>query len=210
MRAIVSLVLLALLVCACGSGGGGNAPTLFLSAPNVPPMSGLIFGPPGGATVLPSTTSLVWAGDVGNDTQEFGFYRFNVAAIPQGSQIVEATFRVGQRTVVNSPFASLGGQVLVDHVELGAALDPADYVPTVYAMNVAVLSTSPAAGQRSASIRSAVQADVSAGRTHTDIRLRFPTPTNGNGLVDDVEFNNQADGAGTGLRPILEITYRLP
>ena len=61
-----------------------------------------------------------------------------------------------------------------------------------------------------APVLSSQTADVSAGRTHTDIRLRLPTANNGEAVWDDVGFNNLMDSGGSGLFPIREIRYREP
>lgn len=211
MRTALCIALLAVLASGCGSGGGNLAATQFHSAPNVPVMSGYIHGPPAGPVVVPSTGSLIWVGDHSNNHAEYGYYRFNISAIPGGSVIVEAYFRVGQELISGSPYANLGGQVMVDHLDLGAALDPADYTsPAMFTAGVAVLSTDPGITQKSANVTAAVQADVNAGRPRTDLRLRFPTGSDGDGFYDDTAFNNQANNGGSGLLPLLEIRYRAP
>jgi len=209
-----TLFFVVVLVCACGGGGGSGGtstpPGTTVQAVNVPEMSGYIHNTPGGAVVEPSTVDLVAVGDEVNDQAACGYYRFNIAMIPPGATILAATFTVGQHMVLGNPYIDLGGDIVIDHVNLGAALDPTDLTaPNVLAWWYTQMSQM-SGGYVQADLTSAVQADVNAGRTRTDLMLHFPGNTDSDGQADYVQLNNLADHSGSGLVPRLTIRFLAP
>jgi hypothetical protein len=113
---------------------------------------------------------------------------------------------MAQAAVTGLPYAL--GNVLVDHVDIGAALDATDYAAVALLANVGTLSTDAVLTVKFLDVKAEVLADIAAARTTSDFRLRFPATTDGDGLIDSVHFEDMENNIGTGAYPELVIVYK--
>ena len=136
-------------------------------------------------------------------------YSFDISSIPAGAQIVSATLRLYQAQAVGSPFTTLGN-VLVDRIDIGAALDGADYASAALTSNIGTLSTSATIEYKMLDVTVAVQADRSASRSKSQFRLRFSTADkNGDGVRDFLSFTDAEDSCcGVSKPPELIVAYK--
>jgi hypothetical protein len=143
-----------------------------------------------------------------------GFLRFGLGALPAASDIVGATLRVQQLSAGLQASADpyqLLGNVVVDHMDFGATIEAGDFQLVAIAPATATLSTNNTAELKSTDVTALVRADLSAGRTRTDVRLRF----NAEVLGTPAEayrgtFFGETSGliSAQGPRPELVLTYR--
>lgn len=192
---------------ACGGGGGGSStppPTpvtvdLLLDVPN----TGFTSSDSG----LPAINTTLSVGDLsGGNASVRGFLSFSLAQIPAGATIQLATLRVSQVGILGGPYVSLGGAVLVDHVDLGPALDATDHAAPALTANVATLSTTDVLEIKTAVVTAEVVADLAAPRATSAFRLRFPVATDLDALNDTALFRNQNPGEEL----VLRVTYLAP
>lgn len=161
-----------------GGGGGEDQDTLALAG--VAAREGV--GNSGGGLTVGS----VILGDGGVNQVLRGFLSFDLSPIPAGATVVSATLQLSQFLVFGEPFAELGSMV-ADHVDLGAALDIADFSAAPLQSAVATLFTTPALGTILVDVTSSVLDDLGDGRTRTEFRLRFTTDTNMDGGQDSTQ-----------------------
>ena len=134
---------------------------------------------------------------------------FDLSAIPEGSEIVEAWIITSQTNIEGVPYDRLGGVVLVDHVDLGETVSGADYDSTPLRVGVGVISDGPTVGDRRVDVTEAVRDDWRDGRTRSAYRLRFPIE--GASIVerDLAVFQDPLDARSLFMRqPLLGISYR--
>lgn len=137
------------------------------------------------------------------------FFRFPHPALPAGSEIVRATFVVGQEGGAGTPYTNLGS-VVVDHVDLGAILDASDFDATALTTSHGTLSTDATLEAKSLDITALVQADRLAGRTQTDLRLRFEISGDSDATADFAIWNDAAGSGHTGALPLVMVIVRVP
>lgn len=165
----------------------------------------------GGLAVTQSTlATLPGTGDFGQGAQSRRqFLSFDLAPLPAGTTVQSAVLSVYQARVDGTPYAS-HGVVVVDHLVYGT-LDSADYDRPAMTSALGTLSSSPSLALRVLDLTSAVQADLAAGRTRTQVRLRWNAlDRNGDATDDQACFADADDALGTGLPPRLLLTYSSP
>lgn len=137
------------------------------------------------------------------------FYSFDLSAIPAGATIDSATLKLYQANVKGQPYTVLGN-VIVDHVDLGTALDGSDYGAPAIASNIGTLSTSPTIEYKTLDVTSSVQADRTVGRQRSQYRLRFSNKdSNNDGVSDLAQFTDAEDSCcGVNQPPQLIVVYR--
>jgi hypothetical protein len=180
-----------------GPGGGVVVDTLF----GIADLSGIVQSD--GSS---SATSNPFVGDVdatdSNRTTR-GLLSFDLTTIPPGRNVVTAFLRVYQSQVVGAPYGDLGNIVL-DHVIYGNALDSVDFVDGTIDSEFATLSSSDSLGIKRANIFKQVKADLAAGRTESQFRLGFSLKDgNDNDLQDYAVFRDEEDFPP----PIIIVTY---
>ena len=129
------------------------------------------------------------------------FYSFDISTIPAGAQIVSATLRLYQAQSVGSPFTKLGN-VVVDRIDIGPALDAADYASLALTSNIGTLSTNSTIEYKVLDVTNAVKSDRSAARNKSEFRLRFSTAYKwGDTVRDFVSFTDAEDSCCAVSRP---------
>jgi len=129
------------------------------------------------------------------------YFTFDLNGLPAGAEVTQAVFATRLVSVVNTPFADLGGHANLARVSFttfdGAALKaaaPADIAP---------LSTTPDLGPRELDVTAAVADDVAKRvqqENKSQFRLAFPTASDGNADIDRANF----------LAPELGVKYLAP
>lgn len=206
LRHVPSFVVLAAASVAAGCGGGGifgPDPIQVLNAPAVEDGYST-----SSSTALTSGNAIA-VGDNSADDVRRGFVCFDIGSIPSGSHVVTAVLRLAQVDVSGNPYPPLLA-VNVDHVNVGAAIDPSDVFAAPLQWDIGTLSNDGALTTRSLDVTAQVAADLLAGRTRTDYRLRFSVYTDSDGFVDSAHFEDAEDHYGTGQGPVLVVTYELP
>ena len=202
----------ALTLSACGGGSSvfdSLAPATVAVMPSV--LSHTASGTSvGGGTMGPGGAdgAGIAAGDFGA-LEVRGFIRFDLSAIPAGAEILDADVRMHQADINATPYADLG-ELRVDHMDFGLVLNDADFAAAPLALNYGALSSTPVNEVKTLDVTDAVRADMIANRNHTDLRLRFQTPTDAVADADLAFFNDAEDTYGSGVVPQLVVTYRAP
>jgi DNA-binding beta-propeller fold protein YncE len=137
-------------------------------------------------------------------------YSFGIVSIPASATITSATLRLYQCDVAGAPYAHLGN-VIVDHVNYGAALSASAYSGATVSSNIGTLSTTASLGYRSLDVKTRVQADMTAARVRSQFRLQFSLLDYFANATDDfVQFTDAEDstcaGTATNRPPQLALT----
>lgn len=198
-----SLALVAGLLGGCGAGAAIFGPEIqTLHAPST--LDGYVTS---AGFVSTNSTNGIAVGDNAADEGRRGFVRFNIAGLPAGVEIVSAELRLAQAAVLGAPYATLG-TVRVDHVDLGVGLDAGDYAAAPLLSNFAVLSSDAVLTVKVVDVKARVLADIAAARTTSDYRLRFPTASDLDGVIDSALFEDVENNNATGVFPELVIEYK--
>jgi hypothetical protein len=199
-------VLLLILSPACGgAGGGGLGPVTTASMPPVGAMDGFIDN--NGLVETTGWLGGILVGDSSLDNTAQGFLTFDIAALPNGADVVEATLTVRQFSTSGTPYPILGA-VLIDHVDIGAGLDASDWGTPALDGNFDAVSQNGATGALSVDVTDQIQADVAAGRVRSSFRLGFTALTDNDGNQDTAHFQDSEDTEGSGVLPTLIVRYR--
>jgi hypothetical protein len=138
-----------------------------------------------------------------------GFIGFPLATVRPGSQILAGELHLFQARVEGDPYDN-NRQLLVDLVNLGAALGPEDFSGDVLTQNIGALSTSPEVEFKMLDVTSAVEDTIEAGRSRVDLRLRFSTELDGDKTPDIAHFESSENFLQTNNRPSLNVSVLLP
>ena len=111
---------------------------------------------------MDSDTSLR-VGDTDGNAQARGFCAIDLSDLPAGAQVESAMLRLHYGSKVEYPWRDLGTCVL-DHVDLGAALDPGDFARPPLTSAFTNVPHVPVAQEHDLDITGVVRADVAAGR----------------------------------------------
>ena len=187
---VTALALLCLGVTACGGGDGKDT---------TPIPQSLTLGADGDFTghiveVTPLVTYAITtnvpmqAGDDTANNLKKGFVRFDLSVLPAGASVVDATLPLTQAAPTATHYADLGGMLRVDHVEVGAALDQSDFSATSLFLNYGTISMDTTLEVKTLGVSTLVARDLADGRTTTDFRFSFASPTDNNGDDDWAEF----------------------
>ena len=165
----VAVVLLAGLG-ACGGGGSDEGPMIFDLGGDVlreGTVSAL------GPVTLPNGFS--FTGD--DDEDDPGLvgrqcFSFAFAAVPHDREILSVEIVLEQRAVFGSPFLS-HGPLLLDHVEIGDAIDAGDFDSSPLDGPSPVMAPNATTGTKIVDVTAQVMADIVSGRPRAQFRLRF-------------------------------------
>lgn len=193
-------LVLALLVGGCGGGGGTSDGTATRVLAAEIAFSGYATSA-GGFQV--NFAPLV--GDGAGLISRRALVRFDLSEVPGRAQVLEATLRVFQVGTTGAPYTDFGDMV-VDHVRMGAALDGTDFDGGTLSPAFAVAFTGPAQGYRSLNVAAQVAADLAAGRDTSDYRFLFPDAPGPDELEDAAILGLGGDGSLT----TLTVHYRVP
>jgi hypothetical protein len=133
------------------------------------------------------------------------FYSFDLSGLPPGVTVTSATLRLYQGSTLGTPYVDLG-DVVVDHVDYGATLLGAAYDAPAIVSNIGALSQDGTIEYKTMTVTDRVQADVAAGRTRSQFRLRFSVFDNNNDAGNDFAQFLDADFGGANP-PQLVVTY---
>lgn len=190
-----------------GSGGGGVPVPVTVVIPSTLARDGDIRSE---GTVNTAGAGL-FVGDIdgiipGASSRAVVGFDLTAAGIPAGATIQTATLSLEQNVGTGSPYTDLGN-VLVDHVDLGLAVDATDYAANTLLAGFGTLSTDATLGVKTLDVGARVQADLTAGRTSSDFRLRFATDTDGDGNTDVAYFVDTENAFALGQPPLLKVVY---
>ncbi len=193
------VALLAFLAIGAGCGGAGGTASIGLASTKTRE-----------GTMSPSSVLVGNTLNFGDNATNVPFrvaLSFSHVPLPAGAEIVSATLVIEQEdTGFGAPFTDLGA-LLVDHVDLGASLDSADFDGGTLTSDVGTISSTTGNGLRSLDVTQAVLADVAAGRGRSEFRLRFAAPTDDDGAQDSLRVIETANLAGKS-DPALMVEFR--
>lgn len=213
MRAFVTLALVASLgvlpACELGDGGGTTGPgtggggeDMTVNLQSTGALDGWVRSDGNLAT-----TGLPITGDIDGVAAGLGyrqFFSFDLSSLPAGSTVTAATLRVYQLSTTGTPYVDLGN-VIVDHVDYGASLEPAAYAAAALTSNVGTISSDEILAFKSLAVTNQVQADLTAARVRAQFRLRFSNAdSNNDGNSDFAEFTTAEAPSN---QPVLVVTY---
>jgi hypothetical protein len=199
------LLLTLLTLAGCGGSGGGSAVPVTVVIHSTNARDGSVRST---GTVY---TLGMFVGDIdgiipGASSRSMVGFDLLSAGIPSGATVQTATLALYEAGGAGTPYTDLGN-MLIDHVALGAGLDAADYNGNTLVAGFGVFSSDPSFAVKSLEVGARVQADLTAGRAFADFRLRFATNSNGDGSDDYTQFNDSEDFAPFGPKPVLTVTY---
>jgi hypothetical protein len=195
-----ALLKLPALLPACGGSGGADPVTVSI------PSSAALDGDVSSAGVVATINTVGGVGDMDGSTPGLtfaAFFSFDISSIPAGVQVTGATLRIRNNNDNGSPQVD-HGEVLVDDVDYGSALDAADPVQ-VFASAFTVLDDDTFLPQV-LPMTARVAAAVAAGRPRFQLRLRYAIPGDDDG-ANDVLFVLSGESAPEFL-PLLSVTYQ--
>lgn len=179
------------------------------------------------SSVVASSGNLL-VGDSNTNLGYRSFLSFDLSTIPANAiGLTRADLFVFLSGWQGNPRSTLGGQVKLERVDFGAALEAADYDRARF-MNVAdSLDFGPAIESQGWKVSQAtlfaVGADFSdraARSNRSQFRLRFPQELSGNGQADMYTYHSgnslvmscprQAPAMGTSCKPYLVVSYEYP
>lgn len=147
------------------------------------------------------------SGTVDNATYR-SYLSFDLGSLT-GVTVVSATLGAYQNSVTGTPYTGLdvgSSDLRLDHVNYGGSLTSTDFDPEVYA-TLGDLSSSATLGVKSLAVLGALNADLAAGRSRSQYRLRFAALTDGDGQADFAWLHSGEHGEHP---PTLEVTYLTP
>jgi hypothetical protein len=199
----LSLSVAAGLLGGCGAGEAIFGPETFtLNAPAT--LDGYVVA--SGGVLENSTTNAIAVGDNGSEGRR-GFVRFTLAGLPAGADIQSSELRLAQAAVSGVPYGSLG-DVRMDHVDIGVALDAGDYAAVALDFDIGAMSLTAALDVKVLDVTAKVIEDVAAARTTSDFRLRFPIADDGDAIEDSAHFEDMENHLFTNAVPVLVIQYK--
>lgn len=209
-RLIGGMILAGLLATACGSSGGGprRGTPVVLEIESLGALDGFVRndglvitsgGGPGVGDLDEASAGLAFR----------MFYCFPLDDIPAGVVVTSVRLRVFQLSITGTPYEDLGN-LLVDHVDPGAALDAGDYAGSTLASNIGALATGFGRNYANLGVANEVLQDTQAGRVRAWFRLRFPVDSNFDRGNDVLLLEDGEGSRGSPQAPILEVTYVVP
>jgi hypothetical protein len=202
------VVATSLLVTGCGTSAS-NTVTLELTGDTT--LDGAVRS--NGTVLAGVDKSNISTGDIDGDEPGVGsrqFFSFILSAIPVGAVAIEsARLQVKQEDADGDPFPT-HGPVVVDHLVYGDTLDASDYSASALTAALGPFSTERSNGLRNLDVTAQVKADLVAGRTRSQFRLRFSLlDSDNNGRTERVHFRDADNSEAATPPPVLVVTYRV-
>lgn len=136
-----------------------------------------------------------------------GFVSFDLAAVPTGATIENATLRLYQSSVQGDPYG-VGSRIMADHLDYGDVLENTDYGAASLSTSFAILSTTATVEWKEADVTDAVRNDLTNNRTRSQYRLHFAIETQGGNVAGDFAYFESGENySGTGKTPQLVVKY---
>jgi hypothetical protein len=194
-----------LLAAACG-GGGTNTQSVTVTLPAVFDRTGDVYtsGVVRHSAMAPSFTYI--AGDGGDNGVNHGFVAIKLTSLPAGAKVDSAILHQISFLLGGDAFGKFGALV-VDHVDLGAGLNAADFNGGTLTAGIAEIPAFGPGETVDTDLTAAVQADVAAGRTVSSFRLQFPGAPSIDGVSDTVSFDCYISDSAR--QPTMTVTYHL-
>lgn len=154
-----------------------------------------------------STTMEIWVGR--NNVATFrGFVNFDLKLLPSNITIEKAILKITQLGWVGNPY-TVGGNVVVDHLDYGSSLDATDYNRAAIQLHIGVLSDNATFEEKKLEVTDSVKNDLYYKRGSSQYRLRFATETIGGKSSGDIAwFLPEKNIYDNNKSPRLEITFK--
>lgn len=214
--ALVALMSASVAFAGCGGGGGGHdddddngndqnvGQVTELTIASTPELDGMLAGTPqnpfAAAQNQPVVGDLAYA--PGGDRNTFqAVFSFDLSQIPAGKTVRSARLSLYVRDVNGDPDAAI---VLarMDHVNYGPNF-PINFSPPVIDFNFDTINDLNTIGRRDLDVTDQVLADIAAGRSRSQYRLRGAIDNNLDAQADYTVFTDGEDSAGTGQLPLI-------
>jgi len=188
----------------CG-GGGGNRTPVTVTILSTAALDGRVH-----------STGLVQAGPAyslayGDYADALGpvsgvrsFVSFDLAVIPAGATVTEATLTLFEKSHNGAPFSL--GQNVVDHVVYGSVLDAGAYSRSGLGDAIATFAGDLSPGPKTVTVTDAVALDVGS-RPQSQYRLRFTLESNNDGESDEIAYYSSGTATSEDERPMLTVKY---
>lgn len=209
------LGLLLVLVAGCGGGGGGdegnnnnNPPVAPLSIPSTGTLDGvLLLSTNGFETGNPNAFPAVGdTAEVGGDTSFLrGLYSFDLTGLPAAP--TSATLSLFVHSLSGNP-AAVMAIARVDHLNFGNTFPSVFNFGTLLDANIGTLQDLNQTGRRTLDVTAQVLADLQAGRTRSQFRIRGAVEVSDNDPDNDqTVLTDGEDTAGNGELPLLILNF---
>jgi|CXWL01.1.fsa_nt_gi hypothetical protein len=191
----------------------------------------------GGALYVSTSSSYLYAGDIGNTYTYRSLLEFDLASIPATAAITSASLYVYQYGTTNTPYGAGGlGSLILDRLDYGASLAGTAYAQADIAVSgycppcskficqrffgATVLSTTSSAGWKSTGIRDELAAALAARKLQ--LRLRFGTKDSDSDTTSDYASFTSAANTNTTCtgqptenpsnqcKPFMRVSYTYP
>ncbi len=137
-----------------------------------------------------------------------GFITFDLNEIPSVAKLEEATLRIYQTKLIGNPYAQ-GGNLKIDHLTFGDALDNSDYGMAALVSNIATLSTNNKIEWKETSVLDAIKDDLANVRSKSQFRIHFTSENTGGETSGDFSYFDSGNNypGNSGNKPELVIKY---
>jgi len=157
-----------------------------------------------GSVFFPSAGIAI--GDNEDNVYTRGLFSFDISDII--GTVSTATLSLYQGDTDGTPYADLGVLIL-DHVNFGDSIEANESNFSGNTETASVDSTTDSSnGWKEFDVADCVQADIDAGRTTSQFRVKFADGTDNDSSDDLAYFESSEDAFGTGYTPKLEVTYQ--
>ncbi len=137
-----------------------------------------------------------------------GFISFDIADIPTGAIITEATLRLYQGKAPSGNPYSVGGSIKIDHLTYGDSLDNTDYGLPALSSSFTTLTNNAAIEWKDAIVTDRLKDDISNARSRSQYRIHFQTEATGGDVTGDFAYFESAENyLHTGNTPQLVVKY---
>ncbi|MGE5072346.1 MAG: DNRLRE domain-containing protein, partial [Anaerolineae bacterium] len=164
-----------------------------------------------GGTINATATTFS-LGDDSSNRQYRAILSFNTSGLPDNAVITAVTFKIKQAGSAGSnPYSTMGNimaDIITGPFSGSNSLQSADFQAASSRNAVMSIANTPTGGLYSKNMNSAYFGYINKTGV-TQLRLRFATDDNNNGIADLLKFYTAETGTTTD-RPTLVITYRVP
>lgn len=179
---------------------------------STPELDGVVFGNNLDQTARPDLAphigDFAFTNQTGGAQRLQAYFSYDLSSIPEGATIRSATLSVYVFQVVDGDPQGMMALVDVDHVAYQDQF-PQNFTPIVLDGLIGQLTDINTLGRKEVDVTAQLQADLDAGRSRSQYRVKGRLDSDFDNENDAVEFTDGEDSRGTGQLPLLRIEYEL-
>lgn len=180
--------------------------------PSTPELDGVVFGNNLSQTsrpnLAPHAGDFAFTNQTGGASRLQGYFSYDLSSIPEGATILSASLSVYVFQVIEDNPQEMMAIVDVDHVAYQDQF-PQNFTPIVLDSLIGEVEDVNTLGRKEVDVTAQLQADLDAGRTRSQYRVKGRIDSDFDDQNDAIEFTDGEDTRGTGELPLLKIEYEL-